>query len=739
MANRSIDPYSPGRPPIAKSAVLGIIFVAVAWAVADIAGGGVWILSLVVFAGLIAAVLVGWVNYRNWQTRTELPALLRKNMAPLVRVELPPGTLTTAGHSFGTWRSPGAPKRVTIKAHGLPPMEGETAKKVIAMASSLCGVQLAYDAKKSTPGKRIVLKPKKLKENLTPRQQIEHRILEGAQDVFPKDKPKVECHWDQEKNDEDYLLSVTITNLSGIELALPGKRRQALVKLNTRLPGRFVPDVDASKDQIIFSRSKPLPEYVVPPKEHAPLLADHEAYKDFVVPLGVGDEGVQATWRPKKDAHLLIIGGTGGGKTICEHGVIQRFTQAGWRTWLVDGKRIEFIGYRGWANVELLAQTVDHQIRVLKLAHETMEARYDLIQEGKVRVEDLDPIAIVVDELASLLMAVKRRYIETKEKGMPAAPPVLDWVADIARLGRTAKMHLVLGLQRPDANIMGGEMRDNFGGRISLGKLQSKEASMMMWDDPAIGVAVPNINGRAVAALPGGRLGMVQGTYSANPDPNHDDYHQGMVEAMRPKVAAYTRKTIAPIVPNVETEDGQITWTEIIEADIRDENGRTVYFDPVSSEESKNLRKNTTPEPTTEANLHLQTAVSFQDARELFRYDPLDNIEFGTNLAIKLSELAEQIQPKEESVERKRTTHEDETPSFKSIPVGRNVMISEVQEGQSVILEELGGEELIVASYEVDPDDPTIAYIDGYTADGDYVKREVSSTATVEVFELETA
>ena len=87
---------------------------------------------------------------------------------------------------------------------------------------------------------------------------------------------------------------------------------------------------------------------------------------------------------PRRDAHLLIIGGTGGGKTICEHGVIQRLSQAGWRVWLVDGKRIEFIGYREWADArKLLAQRVDDQIRVLKLAHETMEARYDLIDSRK--------------------------------------------------------------------------------------------------------------------------------------------------------------------------------------------------------------------------------------------------------------------------------------------------------------------------------------------------------------------
>ena len=148
---------------------------------------------------------------------------------------------------------------------------------------------------------------------------------------------------------------------------------------------------------------------------------------------------------------------------------------------------------------------------------------------------------------------------------MPTKDPVLDWIADIARLGRTAKMHLVLGLQRPDASIMGGELRDNFGCRISLGKLKSKEASMMMWDDPAIGLSVPDVPGRAVSVIEGAPA-MVQGTFTANPDPNHDDYHRNMVAAMRPEVGRIAEMAIATPVPDEESKTGELTWIDIIAA-----------------------------------------------------------------------------------------------------------------------------------------------------------------------------
>lgn len=738
--SRTVDPYAPGKAPVAKHVTLGILMLIVAWAICDIAEISTPLLVLVVVTVSLSVVVNTVMNYRNWKKSVELPSLLRKQLAPILRVDLPAGALTTSRHTFGTFLKPGPPRKIVIKTHGLPPMEGETSKKVISMASSLCEVPLVLDTSKSDTGRRIVLKLKKvIKENLTPRQQVERRILEGAVSVFPKDEPKVHCQWDDNQKDEDYLLSVTVKNVDGTELALPGKQRTALIKLTTRLPaGRFVPEVDPRNDQIIFGRSKPLPAMVVATKEHAPLLASHTAYKDFVVPLGVGEDGMQAVWHPKKDAHLLIIGGTGGGKTIAEHGIIQRLAQAGWRTWLVDGKQVEFTGYRNWENIEFLAQTEEEHVRVLKLAHDTMRERYKLMRKGEAKAEDFDPIVVVIDELTSLLEAVKDLYQETKEKGMPAKNPVLGWVANIGRLGRTAKIHLVVGLQRPDANIMGGEARDNFGCRLSVGKLQSKEASMMMWDNPAIGVSVPNIKGRGIAMLPNGSLGQVQGTYSANPDSDHDDYHQGMVEFMRPKVSIYQRINIAEPSLHVDSEDDRIMWSDIVEADLIDENGRTIHhLDPVSSEESKQFRRTGKTTPITETNSTLQTAPSFPEGQALFAYDPLTKLEYGVSLAKILSALAEEIQPKTDKPARMEEREETEHYS-RSIPLGRNVSIGEVQPGQSIILEELD-EELIVDSYEVDPDDPSIAYVEGYTADGDYIKREVSTTTTVEVFELEAA
>ena len=45
-------------------------------------------------------------------------------------------------------------------------------------------------------------------------------------------------------------------------------------------------------------------------------------------------------------------------------------------------------------------------------------------------------------------------------------------IGSIARLGRAAGVHLVAAVQRPDASIVGGEVRANFDHRIVAGHVE---------------------------------------------------------------------------------------------------------------------------------------------------------------------------------------------------------------------------------------------------------------------------
>src|SRR5699024_3445192 len=229
------DPYSTGRPALMKTAFAVVLFSTITWALAEIVGAsGLVVAVILILSGLILVGCLIW-TYRRWQMRTEKPALLRKNLASVLRTELPPGSLTVSGHSFGKLLKPGPPKRIRINQPGLPPIEGEVTQRIQHIAGEICQNQYVVDQKKSTPGKRIVMrqKPRDKSVHLTPKQEVEQGILKAVAAIFPKSNPKVAYQWDDEAEDP-YLLSVTITEVDGMDLALSGKRRQILTKLRTR-------------------------------------------------------------------------------------------------------------------------------------------------------------------------------------------------------------------------------------------------------------------------------------------------------------------------------------------------------------------------------------------------------------------------------------------------------------------------------------------------------------------------
>lgn len=731
--------YAPRRMPWVKIALWCAPLVLMIWSLAAIMEASASTQIWIVIGGTLAVLVIYCHQWRRWQTNHQIPAALRRNLAGVLRSPLPYGSLKTSSHRFGSIFKPGPPKKIIIRAEGLTVVDEKMDYEMLRIAAEICGTTYIRSRKRSKQGKKIVLreKPQEKRVELTNREQIQQRILEAARELYPKNTPQVACVWDEDNAEEDYLLEATISGVPGMELALTGKRRQALQKLRTRLPiGNFQPSVDDRGDSINFRRSKPLPQMVVPPAGHAALMRTDKEYQDFSVPIGIGDDAQQAAWKPARDAHLLISGSTGGGKTVAQNSVIQRLSQAGWRIWLIDGKRIEFTGYRDWPNVEFLAQTVDAQIRLMKLAVDTMEKRYELIQMGKVKVSELDPIVLDIDEMAALLKFVKQRYVSTKEKGAPPKDPFLDWYGNLMRLARSAKMHIVTGIQRPDAEIIPGEIRDNMGARLSAGPLMSKEGSMMMWDDPAIGVQVPKIPGRGIAYV-GGAPGQVQSPFTANPDPFGKDYHQGMVEHQRPRREIYSRKQFAEVGPYVDPEGNEnpVTWTDIISADIQDADGNPIVVDPVTSDESRELRSQPTVATQTAEVDRLQSAESWDEAMDLFAFDPISKLVEGQSVARQLCRWVPTAEPAEpagpaETATAESAHHELPTPMVS----GAMTEISDIDEGQYIHLEDLG-EEVMVSSCEPAEDDPSMYLVSGYTSDGEAVSVELAADTSVEAFD----
>jgi hypothetical protein len=207
---------------------------------------------------------------------------------------------------------------------------------------------------------------------------------------------------------------------------------------------------------------------------------------------------------------------------------------------------VEFLPRRDWPNAQVVAGAIPQHVALIHRAWELMEYRYQLIEAGQARVSDFEPLVVFLDEYAEFRTNLLECYAQIKVRGDPSRPATLAEVASLARKARTARIHLVLSTQRPDAEFLGGEMRDNFGERISMGRL-SPQGAMMMWENPAVGVTLPRgCVGRATATNDEGRPVEVQCYRFPSLDAPPGSQEQALVEVLRPPTTRHPRLVIIP-------------------------------------------------------------------------------------------------------------------------------------------------------------------------------------------------
>lgn len=356
---------------------------------------------------------------------------------------------------------------------------------------------------------------------------------------------------------EDEPHEILVKHHRGNDMAMRARRAAVERIVAARLPGAWRAEWDLINNEVAFTRRPPLPRVCFPPSEHQAPVITHKDYIRLTIPLGVTEGGEEVFWRPKEQPHLLVSGPTNGGKTTVEHHIIERLAQAGCKIWLCDGKRIEFIGFRGWPNVELIAARTEHKVRMVQAFFEEMNRRYALIESGKARVADLEPLFLILDEAATLAIQAQMWFGEVKPKGIRSSKvPLMDWLGDIARLARSAKMHMLTGLQRPDVQFLGGEMRDNYVCRVSVGKL-GPDGAQMMWGNPHTGAGPSPVPGRGWATTLDGRVVETQFYYAPNPDPARDEYEPSRVNAVIPSITRHAQKHIEILEPEATDIDGE--------------------------------------------------------------------------------------------------------------------------------------------------------------------------------------
>ena len=170
-----------------------------------------------------------------------------------------------------------------------------------------------------------------------------------------------------------------------------------------------------------------------------------------------------------KIPHLLLAGSTGSGKTLLLKLLLMQCTKKQYCVYIADFKGgVDF--NKAWetkANIitdqRVLTVCLDKLVDELhKRISLFKELGCDNIDEYNNHFDDYLPrIIFACDEVAELL---DKTGLDKQEKEIISKYE--SNIATIARLGRAFGMHLILATQRPDANILTGQIKSNIDVRI---------------------------------------------------------------------------------------------------------------------------------------------------------------------------------------------------------------------------------------------------------------------------------
>lgn len=495
-------------------------------------------------AGVGVGAGIAVVGHRNAQ-REELKASCVKAIKPLVGEKA-----TVLLRKWKGW--PGTPGKVVIRYSPLAkdnePNWKTTLVDTISRRLGVAAEVTLHDKKK----RYIVIEATQPQESDSERERIARTVgdlMGSAASVT-----------NVVRDDEGNVTRIEVAKIPTTKLAAAGYRTRVERTFSTVHTGRWRCHWDLQNDRMRFEIRPEFPTLVrLPQADVDPRRDVLSSYDKVKIPYGVDEDGNELAWRPAIDPNLMVVGSPGTGKTVFEHGILATVSQYGWPIWVLDGKAVEFLGWRTWPNVQIVASRVEEQLALIERAQQLMEHRYHLINTGQASEDDFEPLMVFVDEWADFRANLLAWYVTNKGKGAPAKPPVLEKVASIARKGRTSRIHLLFATQRPDADYFGGDMRDNFRARISMGRL-SPQGAMMMWQDPSVGTAVPRgCRGRATTINDHNQVVEVQ-TYfvqdprktQRRPTPEDVEHLERLTPA--PELSRHERLLIMPPEQNDEEE-----------------------------------------------------------------------------------------------------------------------------------------------------------------------------------------
>lgn len=205
-----------------------------------------------------------------------------------------------------------------------------------------------------------------------------------------------------------------------------------------------------------------------------------------------------------KTPHGIIVGQTGGGKSVEDRIIVAQWAARIGEVVLCDPKRVEFLMFQGRKSIRTVATRLPEIMEALAEVEAEMVARTDLIEARRVtnvnRLSDSErpvPWLCAVDEAFELLSKSKASDEETKAENEMRARCARSIQAIVA-LGRNVDIHMILLAQRADKDVIEGVVQNNTPFRSLMAPAMTGHTERGMIDLRDVAVR-ENCPGRAVA------------------------------------------------------------------------------------------------------------------------------------------------------------------------------------------------------------------------------------------------
>lgn len=199
------------------------------------------------------------------------------------------------------------------------------------------------------------------------------------------------------------------------------------------------------------------------------------------------------------DPHFLVAGATGSGKSVTIRSIVWQFLVRGHKGFFVDFKGgLEYSdGYKRYGETIIDRSKLLEVLKTLVKENELRQKALlevgakNINQYNKKSSKKMYRVLLVIDELAEV---IDPNSVPKEEKEI--ADEITGILSSFGRVARATGIHMIFGIQRPDANVVNGQIRSNVTGRI-CGRVPSGKASEIVLDDPSA-ASLPKVKGRMI-------------------------------------------------------------------------------------------------------------------------------------------------------------------------------------------------------------------------------------------------